>query len=87
MEISARALGRRRVIAAQPARSDKRDRRVTVGGGACGTVGGVISAKVGAVGCVSDSGSPWRGGARANKIGLWRRGRVSRIMVPWLAAA
>ena len=50
MEISPRALGRRRVIAAQPARSDKRDRRVTVGGGACGTVGGVISAKVEAVG-------------------------------------
>jgi predicted dinucleotide-utilizing enzyme len=50
MEISPRALGRRRVIAAQPARSDKRDRRVTVGGGACGTVDGVISAKVEAVG-------------------------------------
>jgi hypothetical protein len=33
-------------------------------------VGGVISAKVGAVGCVSDSGSAWRGGARVNKIGL-----------------
>ena len=72
------------VIAVRPPRPGGQDRGITSGNGAFEMIGSVIWAKVRGVGCIGDSGSPWRAGARSSKPE--RRRHMLRIMVPSPAA-
>ena len=69
------------MIGLQPVRPEGHGHKIADGSGIFEMVGGIMVAKVGALGCVGDSGSSRRGAVRGNKIGRWRV-RVLRIMAP-----
>ena len=74
------------MIAARPAWSALHDGCIAVGSGSFKTIGSGIWSKVGATGCVTDRGSPWRAEARSGKTGRWRRRLTLSIMAPWPGA-
>ncbi len=74
-------------IACQEARPRRRTGISRAQGDAICPAGGIIRGEIRRMGCVGDSGTPWRGKTRGNKTRQRRvrTVRVMRIMVPWPA--